>query len=176
MDASHTPKLNHRIILAEIVEGLREYQKILLDSAGKVSNSEMAMQLYHLASEHGSLEKHLLQLAQGDLKEEAPMATPFLNQIRALGQRLREFGDLSRSRYVMCEIIQTEERMIRRFRALIDQVTDTTWRKRLTTYLNDLQDIRESFSRLRNLQSQEYKRGPTVRSLNKTSNGTIHPN
>ncbi|RCS54110.1 hypothetical protein DTL42_02875 [Bremerella cremea] len=176
MNAPEMPKLGHQIILAEVVEGLREYQQILLDSAGKVSNTEMAMQLYHLASEHGDLETQLLKLAQGDLRNETPLATPFLNQIRALGQRLREFGDLSRSRYVMCEIIQTEERMIRRFRALIDQISDSAWRKRLTTHLLKLLEIRDSFNRLRNLQAQEYKRTPTVRPRSKASNDTIHPN
>ncbi|PQO40664.1 hypothetical protein [Blastopirellula marina] len=172
MDAPQTPKPNHRMILAEIVEGLREYQQILVDSAGKVSNTDIAMRLYHVAGEHGKLETQLRQFAQGELADDTPLATPFLNQIRALGQRLREFGDLSRSRYVMCEIIQTEERMIRRFRALIDQVTDTAWRKRLTTYLFRMLEVRESISRLRNVQTNEYKRGPTQRPSGNTAGST----
>lgn len=159
MDAYQTPGSNHQMILAEIIEGLREYQQILVDSAGKIADGDTAMNLYEVANQHAELEVQLRKLAKSDISEQTPLATPFLNQIRALGQRLRKFGDPAHSRYVMCEIIQTEERMIRRFRALIDQVEDVAWRRRLTTYLFRMLEVRESMSRLRNRQTQSFKLG-----------------
>lgn len=145
-DTSHS---GHERALSEIVQGLHEYQMFLVNSAGKVASKDLAQKLYDLAEQHLELEQQLRELALVSSNQEAPIASPFLNQIRTLGQRLRKFGELDSSRYVLCEIIQTEERMIRRFRILIDQVGDIRWRRRLNVHLHRLLEMRESLSQFR---------------------------
>src|SRR5690606_8148273 len=121
---------------------LREYQMILVDSASKVSSSETAVQLYNLASEHAALEEELRGLLDGSPTPEPPSDSAFINQIKALGARLKSYGDFSKSHHILCEVIQTEDRMIRRITALIDQITDLRWKRRMVRQLDHLLEVR----------------------------------
>lgn len=134
-------------IVAEVIQGLHEFQMVLIDSAGKVSDTNVARQLYTLAHEHSEVERQLLQMSGTPRPESTREPSPFLNQIYTLGARLRSLGDFSKSQFLMCEIIQTEDRMIRRFHVLIEQITDIKWRRRLARQLDHLLDVRERLSR-----------------------------
>lgn len=147
MDAQDNNRSDVPPIVAEVIQGLAEFQMVLIDSAGKVSDSDVARKLFMLAEEHGQVEKQLRSMSDATESEPPSKPSPFLNQIYSLGARLRKFGDFSRSHYLLCEIIQTEDRMIRRFRVLIEQVTDIRWRRRLARQLDHLLDVRESLSR-----------------------------
>ncbi len=147
MDAHKSNTNDVPPIVAEVIQGLAEFQMVLIDSAGKVSDSDVARKLFTLAEEHGQVEKQLRDMANTDPQNQPTKPSPFLNQIYSLGARLRKFGDFSRSHYLLCEIIQTEDRMIRRFRVLIEQVTDIKWRRRLARQLDHLLDVREGLSR-----------------------------
>lgn len=149
MHSCDTSRSGHEKILSEIVQGLHEYQMFLVNSAGKVASKELAEKLYDLAEQHSEMENQLRELALVSCQPQSPIASPFLNQIRTLGERLRKFGELDSSRYVLCEIMQTEERMIRRFRILIDQVHDSRWRRRLNIQLHRLLDMRENLGQFR---------------------------
>lgn len=149
MNSCTTFHVGHERVLSEIVQGLHEYQVFLVNSAGMMASKEFAQKLYDLAGQHSEMESQLRELALVSCSQEAPIASPFLNQIRTLSERLRKFGELDSSRHVLCEIIQTEERMIRRFRILIDQVSDSRWRRRLNIQLNRLLDMRESLGKFR---------------------------
>ncbi|MEW4455612.1 hypothetical protein AB1L30_23290 [Bremerella sp. JC817] len=148
MDAPSHPKPEVQNLVAEIVEGLREYQSVLVDSAGKVTDSDVAKKLYALAGEHAEMEGQLRYFGGQNISTTARSNSPFLNQIRSLVQRLRRFGDFSKSQLLLCEIIQTEDRMIRRFNALIDQISDLKWRRRLTVQLNQLLNMRDGLGRM----------------------------
>ncbi|WDI41462.1 hypothetical protein [Bremerella sp. P1] len=147
MDAHATDRNNVPPIVAEVIQGLHEFQMVLVDSAGKVTDTDVARKLYTLASEHGAVETQLRAMSGSSSQETESQPSPFLNQIYSLGARLRKFGDFSKSQLLLCEIIQIEDRMIRRFRVLIDQVTDIRWRRRLARQLDHLLDVRESLSR-----------------------------
>ncbi|PQO26410.1 hypothetical protein C5Y96_20480 [Blastopirellula marina] len=134
-------------IVAEVIQGLHEFQMVLVDSAGKVSDTNVARQLYSLAQEHSEVERQLRQMAGTPRPEASREPSPFLNQIYTLGARLRSLGDFSKSQFLLCEIIQTEDRMIRRFHVLIEQITDIKWRRRLARQLDHLLDVRENLSR-----------------------------
>ena len=175
MNRCSTPDVGHERVLSEIVQGLHEYQMFLVNSAGKVTSKDLAQKLYDLADQHSEMERQLRELALTSCNQEAPIASPFLNQIRTLGQRLKKFGELDSSRHVLCEIIQTEERMIRRFRILIDQVADQRWRRRLNIQLHRLLDMRESLSVLRDARgnqstshdaSERHPKSPHINRLN----------
>jgi len=147
MDAHARDRNNIPPIVAEVIQGLHEFQMVLIDSAGKVCDTDVARKLYQLAQEHGDVEMQLRRMAGGNSEDEVDQPSPFLNQIYSLGARLRKFGDFSKSQLLLCEIIQTEDRMIRRFRVLIEQVTDIKWRRRLAHQLDHLLNVRESLSR-----------------------------
>lgn len=147
MDAHANNRNDIPPIVAEVIQGLHEFQMVLVDSAGKVSDTDVARQLYTLAQEHSEVERQLRQMSGRPKMESSQEPSPFLNQIYSLGSRLRTLGDFSKSQFLMCEIIQTEDRMIRRFRVLIEQVTDIKWRRRLARQLDHLLDVRESLSR-----------------------------
>lgn len=147
--ASHhqmTPEVQSQV--AEILEGLREYQMSLVDLASKVTDANIAQKLYNLANEHAAFEAELQQL-RGNASAALPRTnSPFLNQIRTLGRRLRHMGDFSQSRWLLCEIIQTEERMVRRYNVLIDQISDLRWRRKLSQKLSDLLMARDGLGRM----------------------------
>lgn len=149
MDAYSPNQKDPQQMIAEVIEGLREFQMVLVDSAGKVSDPQVAQKLYRIAGEHGDVEASIRHMAGSHVDQPMPSTSPFLNQIRSLGARLRKFGDFSRSQVILCEIIQTEDRMIRRFRALIDQITDLKWRRRLSKQLDHLLEVRENLGRFR---------------------------
>jgi len=150
MDAHGNHRDNVPPIVAEVIQGLHEFQMVLIDSAGKASDTDVARKLYALAQEHGDVELKLRQMTNIQHQETTTQPSPFLNQIYSLGARLRKFGDFSKSQLLLCEIIQTEDRMIRRFRVLIEQVTDVKWRRRLVKQLDHLLDVREGLSRFGN--------------------------
>lgn len=165
MGTHHKIHTDNCSIVAEIMEGLREYQMILVDSAGKVSSADTAIKLYKLASEHAELEAELRELLKGTSRQEVPLESAFINQIRALGARLKGFGDFSKSHYILCEIIQTEDRMIRRITALIDQISDLKWKKRLVRQLDHLLDVRNNISRFQDCQPPATDRFSLTRGL-----------
>ncbi|MBA2113615.1 hypothetical protein [Bremerella alba] len=147
MDANSDNRNATPPIVTEVIQGLHEFQMVLVDSAGKVSDADVASRLFTLAQQHGEMERQLRLMSCTSVQETPTQPSPFLNQIYSLGARLRKFGDFSQSQLLLCEIIQTEDRMIRRFRALIDQVTDIKWRHRLARQLDHLLNVRESLSR-----------------------------
>ncbi|MEW4562012.1 hypothetical protein AB1K70_05765 [Bremerella sp. JC770] len=147
MDAHATDRNNVPPIVAEVIQGLHEFQMVLVDSAGKVSDTDVARKLYQLAEEHGDVEMQLRHMSGNTPDPHVTQPSPFLNQIYSLGARLRKFGDFSKSQLLLCEIIQTEDRMIRRFRVLIEQVNDIKWRRRLARQLDHLLNVRETLSR-----------------------------
>lgn len=147
MDAHAHNGNNVPPIVAEVIQGLHEFQMVLVDSAGKVTDTDVARKLYMLANEHGAVETQLRHMSGSSMQEPTSPPSPFLNQIYSLGARLRKFGDFSKSQLLLCEIIQIEDRMIRRFRVLIEQVNDLKWRRRLARQLDHLLDVRESLSR-----------------------------
>lgn len=147
MDANYENRKEAPPIVTEVIQGLHEFQMVLVDSAGKVSDTEVARKLFSLAHQHGEMERQLRLMTCTTIQDEPSQTSPFLNQIYSLGARLRKFGDFSQSQLLLCEIIQTEDRMIRRFRALIEQVGDIKWRRRLARQLEHLLDVREGLSR-----------------------------
>lgn len=147
MDAHADNRQNSPPIISEVIQGLHEFQMVLIDSAGKVSDADVARKLFSLAQQHGEMERQLRLMNHGPDEATPATPSPFLNQIYSLGARLRKYGDFSKSQLLLCEIIQTEDRMIRRFRALIDQITDIKWRRRLARQLDHLLDVREGLSR-----------------------------
>lgn len=147
MDAHANNRDNVPPIVAEVIQGLHEFQMVLVDSAGKVTDTDVARKLYMLADEHGAVATQLRHMAGNSQPDSSSQPSPFLNQIYSLGARLRKFGDFSKSQLLLCEIIQTEDRMIRRFRVLIEQVSDIKWRRRLARQLDHLLDVREGLSR-----------------------------
>lgn len=147
MDEQAINRNNVPPIVVEVIQGLHEFQMVLVDSAGKVSDSDVARKLFTLAQEHGQVEMQLRNMTGPQVQETPNQPSPFLNQIYSLGARLRKYGDFSKSQLLLCEIIQTEDRMIRRFRVLIEQITDIKWRRRLARQLDHLLDVRESLSR-----------------------------
>lgn len=161
MDAFSPCSNNNHTLIAEIMEGLREYQMILVDSAGKCSDSETAVSLYKLATEHAELEVELRDLTREHPAGDAPEVSAFLNQIRALGRRLKGYGDFSRSQYILCEVIQTEDRMIRRFTVLIDQISDLKWKRRLVRQLDRLLEVRNNLSRFSKCETGADRRMPS---------------
>ncbi|QDU75910.1 hypothetical protein Pan97_29530 [Bremerella volcania] len=147
MDTHATDRNNVSPIVAEVIQGLHEFQMVLVDSAGKVTDTDVAQQLFSLAHQHGEVERQLRLMSHTIAQDPPTQPSPFLNQIYSLGARLRRFGDFSNSQHLLCEIIQNEDRMIRRFRMLIEQITDIKWRRRLARQLDHLLEVRERLCR-----------------------------
>jgi len=133
--------------IAEILAGLQEYQNVLLESAAKSVDSEIARKFYRLANEHAELERKLKDLGDECQNQQAP-ASPFLCQIRSLGKRLRNQGELASKKLFVFELVKIEDRMLRRFQMLIDHLSDMKWRYRLSTHLDRLMQIRDELGSL----------------------------